>query len=186
MHSDQALKECADEIDLGTQYHLTRYAFLSESIVLNDASTLVPVSIEDGQYHISGFRTMMINQIASASPVGLKAAIESIDNRSDFKTYMQNYAYARGGSAPKGPRREGPADEGFVSHPVFFVLATTHSPIFSYHLYQPMGKGCRASIPTPLYRCPAEVGLPLELIYLNKWLGIMPTCRLLWRNAAKL
>ncbi|KAF9013584.1 hypothetical protein BDZ89DRAFT_1077094, partial [Hymenopellis radicata] len=38
----RALKECADEIDLGTQYHLTRYAFLFESIVLSDGSTLVP------------------------------------------------------------------------------------------------------------------------------------------------
>lgn len=45
--------------------------------------------------------------------IGLKALVESIDNRADFKTYMQNYAYARGG-APRGPRREGPAEEGFV------------------------------------------------------------------------
>jgi hypothetical protein len=44
----QALKECADEIDLGTQYHLTRYAFLFESIVLSDGSTLVPAGTEDG------------------------------------------------------------------------------------------------------------------------------------------
>lgn len=37
-----------------------------------------------------------------------------IDNRGDFKTYMQNYAYARGASTPRGPRRDGPSDEGFV------------------------------------------------------------------------
>ncbi|KAF9244101.1 Rho GTPase activation protein [Melanogaster broomeanus] len=89
----RALKECADEIDLGTQYHLTRYAFLFESIVLTDGSTLVPVASDEG--------------------VGLKAHIESIDNRADFKIYMQNYAYARGG-VPRGPRREGPAEEGFL------------------------------------------------------------------------
>ena len=29
-------------MDLGTQYHLTRYAFLYESIVLSDGSILVP------------------------------------------------------------------------------------------------------------------------------------------------
>jgi len=29
---------------------------------------------------------------------------------------MQNYAYAHGGQM-RGPRREGPQDEGFVSHP---------------------------------------------------------------------
>ncbi|KIM44840.1 hypothetical protein M413DRAFT_66838 [Hebeloma cylindrosporum] len=89
----RALKECADEIDLGTQYHLTRYAFLFESIVLSDGSTLVPPPDEG---------------------LGLKATIETIDNRGDFKTYMQNYAYARGNAPPRGPRREGPTDEGFL------------------------------------------------------------------------
>lgn len=45
----RSLKECADEIDLGTQYHLTRYAYLFETTVLNDGSTLVPPGgIEDG------------------------------------------------------------------------------------------------------------------------------------------
>jgi hypothetical protein len=34
---------------------------------------------------------------------------------------MQNYAYARGGATPRGPRREGPAEEGFVRHSVFFI-----------------------------------------------------------------
>lgn len=47
--------------------------------------------------------------------LGLKATIETIDNRSDFKTYMQNYVYARGSVAPRGPRREGPPEDGFVS-----------------------------------------------------------------------
>jgi hypothetical protein len=45
----QSLKECADEIDLGTQYHLARYAFLFESTVLSDGATLSPISIEDGE-----------------------------------------------------------------------------------------------------------------------------------------
>lgn len=45
----QALKECADEIDLGTQYHLTRYAFLFESIILSDGSTLVPLTLDDSE-----------------------------------------------------------------------------------------------------------------------------------------
>ncbi|KIK93772.1 hypothetical protein PAXRUDRAFT_828636 [Paxillus rubicundulus Ve08.2h10] len=89
----RALKECADEIDLGTQYHLTRYAFLFESIVLSDGTTLVPFAPDEG--------------------AGLKTLIESIDSRADFKIYMQNYSYARGG-ALRGPRREGPAEEGFL------------------------------------------------------------------------
>ncbi|THU92989.1 RhoGAP-domain-containing protein [Dendrothele bispora CBS 962.96] len=91
----RALKECSDEIDLGTQYHLTRYAFLFESIVLSDGSTLVPSKDE------------------SSTAIGLKTAIEMIDNRGDFKTYMQNYAFAHGSSS-RGPRREGPSDEGFL------------------------------------------------------------------------
>lgn len=41
--------------------------------------------------------------------------MESIDNRTDFKTYMQAYVYAHGGTNTRGPRRTGPADEGFVS-----------------------------------------------------------------------
>jgi hypothetical protein len=90
----RALKECADEIDLGTQYHLTRYAFLFESIVLSDGSTLVPTPENSG--------------------VGLKSAIEAIDNRTDFRNYMQNYAFARGGNVHRGPRRDGPLDEGFL------------------------------------------------------------------------
>lgn len=54
---------------------------------------------------------------------GLKATIESIDNRSDFKIYMQNYAYARGNVPTRGPRRDGPADEGFVSLFYFIIQA---------------------------------------------------------------
>ncbi|KAJ3887209.1 Rho GTPase activation protein [Lentinula edodes] len=92
----RALKECSDEIDLGTQYHLTRYAFLFESILLNDGSTLVPPKDEGGH------------------SAGLKTAMEAIDNRGDFRTYMQNYAYAHSVSPIRGPRREGPSDEGFL------------------------------------------------------------------------
>lgn len=55
-----------------------------------------------------------INSLCFLGP-GLKATAESIDNRADFKVYMQNYAYAHGGQVTRGPRREGPWDEGFVS-----------------------------------------------------------------------
>lgn len=69
----QALKECADELDNGMQYHLARYAFIYESTVGSEASTLIG-SPDDGP--------------------GLKAIYERIDNRSDFKAYMQNYVVA--------------------------------------------------------------------------------------------
>lgn len=45
---------------------------------------------------------------------GLRAAIEVIDNRADFKLYMQNYAVAHASSGQKVLRREGPWQEGFV------------------------------------------------------------------------
>ncbi|KAI0709675.1 GTPase activating protein [Cerioporus squamosus] len=89
----RALKECVDEIDLGTQYHLSRYAFLCESIVHSEATILQPQDDHS---------------------LGLKATMESIDNRSDFKVWMQSYVYAHGGQNPRGPRRNGPQDEGFL------------------------------------------------------------------------
>lgn len=57
--------------------------------------------------------------------LGLKAVFENIDNRSDFKSYMQNYAIAKG--TPRGPRREGPYDQGYVclsSHSVLKIELT--------------------------------------------------------------
>lgn len=109
----QSLKECVDEIDLGTQYHLTRYAFLFESMVLTDGSVLVPLSTDEGKHVVSDVTPAMCCEVHYKGN-GLKALFESIDGRADFKTYMQNYAYARGGT-PRGPRREGPVEEGFVS-----------------------------------------------------------------------
>lgn len=66
--------------------------------------------------------------------MGLKAAIETIDNRMDFRNYMQNYLYARGNVPRPQLRREGPADEGFVRH--FQVALNSHvsNPTHSYHL----------------------------------------------------
>lgn len=77
---------------MGMQYHLTRYAFMYESTIVSEGSILCPNASEEG--------------------TGLKTIFENIDNRGDFKTYMQNYAVAR--NAPKGPRREGLYDEGYV------------------------------------------------------------------------
>ncbi|KAJ8487154.1 hypothetical protein ONZ51_g4392 [Trametes cubensis] len=105
----RAFKECVDEIDLGTQYHLARYAFLCESIVHSDASIISPPD--------------------ENSP-GLKAIMESIDNRTDFKTFMQAYIYAHGGTNTRGPRRNGPQDEGFLPPipPPHHYLANSPSP----------------------------------------------------------
>jgi len=94
----QSLKETLDEIDLGTQFHISRYAFLYENMLLNEGLTVsppdVPGVVEDGP--------------------GLKAIAESIDNRDDFKNFMQNYAVTFAASGHKVLRREGPPEEGFV------------------------------------------------------------------------
>lgn len=68
--------------------------------------------------------------------LGLKATIETIDNRSDFKTYMQNYVYARGTAAPKGPRREGPPEEGFVRSHYCLIQGQNNLGCHSFHHYQ--------------------------------------------------
>ena len=71
------------------------------------------------------------------SGLGLKASIETIDNRGDFKVYMQHYAFARGPNAPRGPRREGPTEEGFVSstfsEPSDAQIEADTQPIHSFH-----------------------------------------------------
>ena len=43
----QLLKECADELDLGTQYHLTRFAFLYETAIVGDGTILNPMGAPD-------------------------------------------------------------------------------------------------------------------------------------------
>ena len=92
---------------MGTQYHLTRFAFLYESTAVSDGTILNPLNAPD-EGEPAG---LYLTELTFQGP-GLKAILEGIDNRTDFKSYMQNYTVARG--APKGPRREGPYDEGFV------------------------------------------------------------------------
>ncbi|VDC02978.1 unnamed protein product [Peniophora sp. CBMAI 1063] len=116
----RALKEASDEIDLGTQYHLQRYAFLTESIVLADGQILAPTEREKEKEKENG--------VEDQGP-GLQTALAALDYRADFKVYMQNYAYAHGGST-RGPRRTGPEHEGFLSRdnteipPILLKLTT--------------------------------------------------------------
>ncbi|GAA5852509.1 hypothetical protein JCM9279_003479 [Rhodotorula babjevae] len=93
----RALKESVDELDLGTQYHLSRYAYLFEALLVTDGLTVSPVSPEDGP--------------------GVKGVVDSIDIREDFKTFMQQFSLNWQMSGQRGPRREGPADEGFPYRP---------------------------------------------------------------------
>lgn len=69
--------------------------------------------------------------------MGLRASLKTIDNRSDFKTYMQHYAFAHGGANYTGPRRRGPESEGFL--PPIPALYAGGSPGTSNT--QPLDKG---------------------------------------------
>lgn len=46
---------------------------------------------------------------------GLKTLVEAIDNREDFKSYMTSYTVSWNMSGNRGPRREGPSEDVFVS-----------------------------------------------------------------------
>ncbi|KAJ9106365.1 hypothetical protein QFC21_001511 [Naganishia friedmannii] len=106
------MKECADELDMGCQYHMARYAYLFETTLLADGSAVLPVSDESGMYQNS----LRAKQYADGMHIyigekaGLKAIVETIDNRNDFKTFMQNFTVARG--SQKGPSRNVPYDDG--------------------------------------------------------------------------
>ncbi|POY73436.1 hypothetical protein BMF94_3774 [Rhodotorula taiwanensis] len=90
----RSLKENVDELDLGTQYHLSRYSYLLENTLVNEGLTIAPVAPEDGP--------------------GLRTVIESIDLREDFKTYMQQYSLNwQMSGQQRGPRRDGPEEDGF-------------------------------------------------------------------------
>lgn len=45
----QTMKESADETDLGTQYHLSRYAYIFESTLVTDGLTISPLNSDDGE-----------------------------------------------------------------------------------------------------------------------------------------
>ncbi|PWY98116.1 RhoGAP-domain-containing protein [Testicularia cyperi] len=136
----RTLKENAEEIDNGTQYHLARYAFLYESTVLNDGMTISPVGTD----------------ITPGS--GLKGAVETIDNRADFKQYMANYQVAHGRDY-KGPRREGPYEEGFLPNTsaaankaVLTRPVASERPIFGVDLGEQMTRD-NVEVPPILEKC---------------------------------
>ena len=181
----KSLKECADEIDLGTQYHLTRYAFLFESIVMSDGSTLIPAG-EDGTSFSARTGARIRHPLICLAGLGLKGLMEMIDNRSDFKVFMQNYAYAHG-NAQRGPRRDGPREEGLVG--VFQNRGGRR------HVLKPRSRLCRRlryyqatmeRITARLHpRTALFTGLHLESILLNRWCGIIVKCRLSCPSAAR-
>ncbi|SCZ87902.1 BZ3500_MvSof-1268-A1-R1_Chr2-3g05370 [Microbotryum saponariae] len=91
----RSLKESTDEVDLGVQYHLTRYAYIFESTLVTDGLTVSPINPDDGP--------------------GLKTMADLIDTREDFKQYMQQYSVSWQMSGQRGPKRDGPTEDGFMT-----------------------------------------------------------------------
>ncbi|GAA6053119.1 hypothetical protein JCM3770_002862 [Rhodotorula araucariae] len=147
----RSLKESVDELDLGTQYHLSRYAYLFESLLVTDGLTVSPVSPEDGP--------------------GIKAVVDVIDLREDFRTFMQQFALNWQMSGQRGPRREGPADEGFPSRPSLSphpsannlqsfasVPAAPTRPTFGVDLGEQMARD-NVDVPRVLEKCAEAIEL---------------------------
>jgi Rho GTPase-activating protein RGD1 len=63
----QTLKESADEADLGTQYHLSRYAYLFEHVLVNDGLTVAPLGIEDGLFPSVAPSSCMIHFVSRST-----------------------------------------------------------------------------------------------------------------------
>jgi len=103
------LKEGTDEIDLGTQYHLRRYAHLFENLLVSDGVTVSPPP--SSSFGVPGME----------EGPGLTMIVEAIDNREDFKDFMQNYSVAwlqSPQAQARGPSIRGEGmlnDEGYVA-----------------------------------------------------------------------
>ncbi len=94
----RTLKENAEEIDNGTQYHLARYAFLFESTVLNDGMAISPVGTDvPANSGLQGCRG------DHRQPGRFQAVHGQLPSRSRSRL--------------QGPRREGPYEEGFLNTP---------------------------------------------------------------------
>lgn len=104
---------------MGTQYHLTRYAFLYETTTAADGELLSPSDSPGGEKRELSSRRSSLKRRQFSS--GLKATFESIDNRNDFKKYMQNFAVARG--SMRTIRRDTPQEDGFVGTKAFALNA---------------------------------------------------------------
>ncbi|KDN46778.1 GTPase activating protein [Tilletiaria anomala UBC 951] len=151
----RSLKESAEEIDNGTQYHLMRYAFLYESLILSDGMAISPHS--SAAIGAAG--------APESSAGGLKRYIESMDNRGDFKLFMQNYLVAHGRDY-RGPKREGQYDDGFVPPSpgtISKALSAPHQqhqvsqyPIFGVDLVTQMARD-NVEVPPILEKCAAAI-----------------------------
>ena len=112
---------------------------------------------------------------------GLKAALEAIDNRSDFKTFMQNYAFAHGGVNNKGPRRDGPREEGFVCVPCTmlpWIVLTAMRPSFHRSPRSLRTHPRRATLPRRSRRIAA--GRRSALTWRSRWHATTSTSRPSW------
>lgn len=101
----RSLKEALDEVDAGLQFHLLRYAFLYESIVLSDGVTVNPLSDK-------------------SAAKGLRENAASINNQTDFGDFLQSFELAHGKREHRGPSRDNPYDEATLSNLMYASTLT--------------------------------------------------------------
>jgi len=93
----RAYKESLDELETGLQFQLMRYAFLYENIALSDGLCVNPLGDK-------------------SAPPGLRDAVASINNKGDFKDFMQNYELVFNNKEHRPtPHRANPYDEATLA-----------------------------------------------------------------------
>lgn len=106
----RAYKESLDELETGLQFQLMRYAFLYENIALSDGLCVNPLGDK-------------------SAPQGLRDAAASINNKSDFKDFMQNYELVFKNKEHKPtPHRVNPYDEATLAQ-YLHQTTLTNAPI---------------------------------------------------------
>ncbi|KAK4700938.1 Rho GTPase-activating protein RGD1, partial [Phenoliferia sp. Uapishka_3] len=129
----RSLKESVDELDLGTQYHLSRYAFLFESTIVTDGLTISPVNFDEGASAFVPYRPEYKLMEAIFTGPGLKSVVDSIDIREDFKTFMNQFALSWQMSGQRGPKRdsEGHEPRAVISPRPSMSSSTSHQQGFT-------------------------------------------------------
>lgn len=100
--------------------------------------------------NLSVLVTDQLTSLRSSGP-GLKAIVESIDNREDFKTFMTQYALRWQNTGQRGPRREGPSEDSIVSSVSHSELARTNNFYIRHRHHQFIALQCHRGS-TQMYR----------------------------------
>lgn len=145
----RSYKEALDELDTGVQFQLMRYAFLYESIALGDGLTVNPLGDK-------------------SATQGLRDAAAAINNKGDFKDFMQNFELVFKNHEHKAtPHRQNPYDEVTLQnilHAPVLMPAASASAAAAAAAHDGTGAGARAADEmTPSAPARAVFGVDLDM-----------------------